>query len=242
MGALGYRLGTLDAADRAARSRRHSGLRARAGRPRLQGAARRRAAQRARPRHHAEYVRGMRDAGYGSLPMDALINARDHGVTPEFMRELGDAGHSQAAARSADSRPRSRRLAGLRARDARARPRRAARRARARARSRRQRRVRPRDGGARLCAACRWTSLIRIRDHGVTPDYVRELKALGYDKRRRSTISSRCATTGSPPSASAPPMRAPARGCRSICSDRSAADTVTGAKGGRGGRGFVQKP
>ena len=34
----------------------------------------------------------MRDAGYGSLSMEQLINARDHGVTPEFVRELGDAG------------------------------------------------------------------------------------------------------------------------------------------------------
>ena len=35
----------------------------------------------------------MRDSGYGSLTMEELVNARDHGVTPEYVRELGEAGH-----------------------------------------------------------------------------------------------------------------------------------------------------
>ena len=37
----------------------------------------------------------MRDGGYGSLTMDELINASDHGVTPEYVRALGEAGHSK---------------------------------------------------------------------------------------------------------------------------------------------------
>ena len=35
----------------------------------------------------------MRDSGYASLTMVELVNARDHGVTPEYVRELGEAGH-----------------------------------------------------------------------------------------------------------------------------------------------------
>ena len=35
----------------------------------------------------------MRDSGYASLTMEELVNARDHGVTPEHVRELGEAGH-----------------------------------------------------------------------------------------------------------------------------------------------------
>ncbi len=37
----------------------------------------------------------MREAGYGSLPLPELINARDHGITPEYVRELGSAGYAK---------------------------------------------------------------------------------------------------------------------------------------------------
>ena len=40
----------------------------------------------------AEFVKGMKSAGYDKLPTEDLVRARDHGVTPEYiadMKELG---------------------------------------------------------------------------------------------------------------------------------------------------------
>ena len=39
-----------------------------------------------------EFVRGMREAGYKSLTLPQLVNARDHGVTPALAGELAAAG------------------------------------------------------------------------------------------------------------------------------------------------------
>ena len=123
----------------------------------------------------------MRDAGYGALPMDALINARDHGVSVEFIRELGDAGHGKVALDEL-----------IRVRDhgvcARVHPRHAppglrvaARPARRRARSRRDVSSSSREVAALGYRSQPIESLIRLRDHGVTPEYVKELKSLGYE-------------------------------------------------------------
>ena len=32
----------------------------------------------------ADYLQGMKDGGFGGLPLDEVINARDHGVTPDL--------------------------------------------------------------------------------------------------------------------------------------------------------------
>ncbi|HYN89665.1 MAG TPA: hypothetical protein VER55_14120, partial [Ardenticatenaceae bacterium] len=40
----------------------------------------------------ADYVRQMRDAGFGPLSLDRLIEFRTHGVTPEFVHEMRAAG------------------------------------------------------------------------------------------------------------------------------------------------------
>ena len=70
----------------------------------------------------ADYVRDMRQLGY-SVPLDELIRARDHGVGVEFVREMATLGYTKL----------------------------------------------PLD------------SLIRVRDHSITQSTFQELKTLGYD-------------------------------------------------------------
>ena len=142
MGALGYRLGSLAAIDRAQRSRDHAGLRSRARGARLQGTSRRGASPGARPRHHsrvrASHARwGVRIAADGSV--DQRAGSRRH---PGIRARAQGCGSRQGAARPADSRQRPRRHAGVRARHASARAGAAARRTRPGARSRRDDRVR----------------------------------------------------------------------------------------------------
>ena len=91
--------------------------------------------------------------------------------------------------------------------------------------------VRARDHGVtvefvREMAALGYTNLtldnlIRIRDHGVTPDYAKALKALGYDRLAVEDLVM-LRDHGLTAERSGPRTNAPAPGCRSICSSRSA--------------------
>ena len=165
----------------------------------------------------------MRDSGYASLTMEELVNARDHGVTPEYVRELGEAGHRKLPLRAADSRPRPRRRRGIRARHAAARFRGADRRARSCARSRRDRGVRARHGGARLHEpdARQPDSHSRPRrDAGLRESAEGARLRPPGSRGSRDAAGSRADVR----SGSGPRTNAPAPGCRSICSSLSRAD------------------
>ena len=41
-----------------------------------------------------QFVRELGDAGHRKLPLDELIRVRDHGVTPEYVREMRQLGHA----------------------------------------------------------------------------------------------------------------------------------------------------
>ena len=59
-------------------------------------------------------------------------------------------------------------------------------------------------------------ALVRLRDHGVSPGYVRELKALGYDRLTPDDLVMLRDHGADARADQAARTRAPARACRSI--------------------------
>jgi hypothetical protein len=39
-----------------------------------------------------DYAQEMRDAGFGDLPLDKLVEFKLHGVTPDYIREMQQVG------------------------------------------------------------------------------------------------------------------------------------------------------
>ena len=107
----------------------------------------------------ANYLREMGQLGYRLNTIDALVTLRDHGVSPQYVREMAAEG-----------------LKGLSADDL----------------------VRGRDHGVspeyvrelrtQGHQGLALDALIRLRDHGVSPQYLRELAALGYEKLPLETV------------------------------------------------------
>ena len=125
-----------------------------------------------------EYVRGMAALGFSRLTSDELVRARDHGVDPEYVRGIASLG-TPGRPREPRHPAGSRRRSGVRARSFDARLH------RAHARAPRQ----AADHGVdpeyiRGMAALGYKGvpidgLIRMRDHGVDPEYVRRLQQRG---------------------------------------------------------------
>ena len=72
-----------------AHPRRHAGVRAGGQRRGLEGV-RRRSGEDADPRRDARFIREMRSLGYKDLDVDDVVKIRIHGVSPAFIREMGD--------------------------------------------------------------------------------------------------------------------------------------------------------
>ena len=128
-----------------------------------------------------DYVQAMRQAGYGSVGVDGLVNARDHGVDPEYVKAMSTFGYSKLPLDSLVNAA----TTASRPTTSRAWPTWASRRCRIDAL------INARDHGitpdyARALRDLGYRleiqDLVRARDHGVTPDYVKELKSLGYDQ------------------------------------------------------------
>jgi beta-lactamase regulating signal transducer with metallopeptidase domain len=98
-----------------------------------------------------EFVRGLRDAGYKDLGLDELIALRNHGVDPDYIRELAVVGHKGLSLNE---------LINLRNHG-----------------------VDPdyiRQLGEQGHKALSLDALVRLRSHGVDPDYIRELAEVGH--------------------------------------------------------------
>ena len=178
-----------------ARPRRYAGLRAGSDGAGASEAVGRGSGASARPWRDAR-LRPARCAslGYGSVGVDGLVNARDHGVDADYVDRHEDLGFTKlpldeprawpatTASRRTTSRAwptsasRSLRLnAGQRCAITASRP---------TTRGTARPRLPPGDPRSR----------VGPQDHGVTPDYVKELKSLGYDQLSIDELAS-CATT-----------------------------------------------
>ncbi len=98
-----------------------------------------------------DYVRAMRDGGYGSLPLAEIIKAKDHGVSASTSAACETPGTVQCLCPSSS-------ISGTMA---------------------------SRRSSSASSATAGYTKLpldmlLRIRDHGVSPEYVRGMKGLGY--------------------------------------------------------------
>ena len=141
------------AADHTQGPRCDSCLRPGACEPGVQGAFRRRSPPRARSRH----LPGVRrepcaTPGIADSTMEQLVNAKDHGVSSEYAREMRQLGYGVPIDELIRSRDHGVSLDFVR------------------------------DMAALGYASLPLDALVRLRDHGVTPKYVQELKALGYDR------------------------------------------------------------
>ena len=145
------KLGSLDALIELTRSRRDRGLRPRARRSRLQGPRRAGHPAGARSRRDARVRAGARDAGYRNLPIEKLIDVRDHGVSAEYARDMRGLGYAVAIDDLVQARDHGVSVEYVR------------------------------DMAALGYSKVPLASLIKLRDHGVSAEYTRELKTLGYE-------------------------------------------------------------
>ena len=130
----------------------------------------------------AEFIKAMKAEGFTGATLEEFVRLRDHGVTQQYIQEMKKAGFTSATRRGPGARARSRRHAGVRAGDSAgmglgvdharavhpaARPRRHA---------SRLRQVRSTAQGFKNVPL---EDVVRTKDHGVSADYVADMKELG---------------------------------------------------------------
>ena len=163
MGALGYRLGTLDPLI----TLRDHGI-------------------------TPDYVREMGEQGYKGLSAEDIRQARDHGITPETVRGMREGGYGSLSLAEIVKARGSRHHTGIRARNE-------GRGLVAHCRwpnwstpgTTALRRSSCASWAARATRSCRFDMLLKVRDHGVTPEYVREMKGLGYSLSPEELVRAR---------------------------------------------------